>query len=1319
MLPGRGHNNGGPMIGRSRSALLCPAALFLLCSFAFLISGNLIAADPPSLLIHEAGAALEEMPPPDDCSTTFYMHGIGDQSDVPRGFLKTSAPTDLTLSNFDPGRDAFPGLVIEKGGIGVGESDANQHQLWKYPFPIDALNGPVLFHFWASMKDHHISKGGSITVYLADCEWFGGDCNTITSVTLSRSDWDVNDTGTWIQETIDFGNVQYTVPPWRMLGVKIIVRPSSQDHMWFAYDAVQYPSRLIINAPAIPQITCPQDMTVSIDAGGCGALVEYAAPQGTVSCGNVSTSQIAGLPSGSTFPLGVTTNTFEATGPSPTTAQCSFTITVIDDRPPEFIQCPTDTTLITIASDCGVVMEWPPPIATDGCSEVQIEQTSGAASGSVFAPGTHQIGYTATDTSGNSGYCSFVIEVIDQQAPQFSFCPADITVPLSQGMCAAPVEWPMPTVIDNCSATVQQVSGPSSGSGFGVGTTVIEYIATDPAGNSATCSFTITVIDGIAPLMDACPADIIAYAPPGSCGTPVYWVAPSVSDPCHPVNVQQTFGMPPGSTFGSGNSIITYTATDPSGNSNSCSFTITVIDEEPPVPQACPSDIIMPLAPGSCDVIVHWDPPVFTDPCADHEVVQIEGPPGGSAFSADTTTITYMATDNAGNAAYCSFLVIITDTVTPVFTDPPTDIHVDVADACAIEVAWDEPIFTDCSPVDLQQTEGPASGSSFPIGSTTITYIATDVAGNSSTISFQVIVTDPGDPTFISCPGDIQVNANNSACEAVATWPVPEAIDLCSAVQITQIAGPASGSSFPLGSTAIIYVATDAAGNSDTCSFNVIVVDADPPVFASCPSNISIDLADQECDTIINWITPTAGDGCSNVTIEQTEGPPGGSSFSAGTTTIAYEATDDAGNSATCSFTVTVIDQQAPVFTYCPTDIAIGNDQGVCGAVVTWTVPEADDCSIVQIEQTSGPGNGSTFPIGETTIGYTATDASGNIATCTFNVTVIDNEAPIALCQPITLEMIGTDPVIISPQMIDAGSTDNCAIVNMSVTPESFSSAGIHDITLTITDAAGNSSSCTTTVEVIEPEGPVAICQDLVLYLDENGNAQLDPSDIDNGSHSTTGSISLSVDRSDFDCSDIGDQQVILTMIDQWGFTASCVSIVTVLDTIAPLAVCQNLQLTITEAGTITIDPGELNGGSTDNCGTGSLWMNADVTEFDQPGEYIVQFTVIDASGNSGSCNSIVIITLDPITGELLIPEGFSPNGDGIADTWTIQGIEKYPQNELIIFNRWGNELLRAAPYNNDWAGTANGELPSGVYFYQFIPGEGEAAITGFIQLSR
>ena len=254
---------------------------------------------------------------------------------------------------------------------------------------------------------------------------------------------------------------------------------------------------------------------------------------------------------------------------------------------------------------------------------------------------------------------------------------------------------------------------------------------------------------------------------------------------------------------------------------------------------------------------------------------------------------------------------------------------------------------------------------------------------------------------------------------------------------------------------------------------------------------------------------------------------------------------------------------------------------------------------------------------------------------------------------------------------------------------------------------------------MIEPEGPVAICQNIVLYLDENGTAQLDPIEIDNGSHSTTGNISLSVDRTNFDCSHLGDQQVILTVTDQWGFSASCISIITVLDTIAPLAICQDVQLSIPEEGTISINASDLNGGSTDNCGSGSLWMDADITEFDQPGEYIVQFTVIDASGNSSSCNSIVIVALDPIAGELLIPEGFSPNGDGIADTWTIQGIEKYPQNELIIFNRWGNELLRAAPYNNDWAGTANGELPSGVYFYQFIPGEGEAAITGFIQLSR
>lgn len=71
------------------------------------------------------------------------------------------------------------------------------------------------------------------------------------------------------------------------------------------------------------------------------------------------------------------------------------------------------------------------------------------------------------------------------------------------------------------------------------------------------------------------------------------------------------------------------------------------------------------------------------------------------------------------------------------------------------------------------------------------------------------------------------------------------------------------------------------------------------------------------------------------------------------------------------------------------------------------------------------------------------------------------------------------------------------------------------------------------------------------------------------------------------------------------------------------------------------------------------------------------------------------------------IPNGFSPNGDGTNDTWTVPGIELYPNNELIILNRWGSVVYQAAPYNNDWAGESGGNfsfgsdrLPDGTYFY-------------------
>jgi gliding motility-associated-like protein len=93
---------------------------------------------------------------------------------------------------------------------------------------------------------------------------------------------------------------------------------------------------------------------------------------------------------------------------------------------------------------------------------------------------------------------------------------------------------------------------------------------------------------------------------------------------------------------------------------------------------------------------------------------------------------------------------------------------------------------------------------------------------------------------------------------------------------------------------------------------------------------------------------------------------------------------------------------------------------------------------------------------------------------------------------------------------------------------------------------------------------------------------------------------------------------------------------------------------------------------------------------------------------------------------ELEIPQGFSPNGDGVNEVFIIEGIENYPNNNVRIFNRWGNRVFEASPYKNEWSGTAEiglvlGEtdLPEGTYFYIIELEENASQITGYVYLKR
>ncbi|WP_410005989.1 GEVED domain-containing protein [Aequorivita nionensis] len=164
----------------------------------------------------------------------------------------------------------------------------------------------------------------------------------------------------------------------------------------------------------------------------------------------------------------------------------------------------------------------------------------------------------------------------------------------------------------------------------------------------------------------------------------------------------------------------------------------------------------------------------------------------------------------------------------------------------------------------------------------------------------------------------------------------------------------------------------------------------------------------------------------------------------------------------------------------CPADITINNAVGTCGAVANFAGVAFDvEDGNISGDIIATPASGSTFPVGDTMVELSVTDSDGNTVTCNFMVTVVDNEAPVAVCQDITVDL---DPVTgmatITGADVDNGSTDNCGIASMTLDISSFdcSMTGANTVILTVTDNSGNSSTCTSTVTVQDVTAPEIVC---------------------------------------------------------------------------------------------------------------------------------------------------------------------------------------------------------------------------------------------------
>ncbi len=724
---------------------------------------------------------------------------------------------------------------------------------------------------------------------------------------------------------------------------------------------VNSPAPILVQADASDADGDPLAYTVAID----GAVVSASSIPGG------SSPTLGTLAITNAFGLGQHTVVFTA---NDGVSSGSFTtvINVIDITPPiiaiENIIVPSDlgrtTAVVDFRNRVSVIDDFP-----------GVTWIADRLPGSAFAIGITTVTLTAVDASGNRAQRSFSITVTDCLPPIVN-CPPDMLRETDRGASNAVVRWTT-SAMDNlpgCTVTCT----PSSGSVFGIGITTVVCAGRDAAGNTANCMFTVMIVDREPPVLTV-PANIVVVTDPGQDTAVVNYTA-SVVDNVPGATVTCT--PPPGSTFPLGTNLVTCIASDAAGNTVTHSFTIAVVDREPPI-ITTPITLIVPTDPGQSNAAVSYTVHV-SDNLPGSAIVCT--PPSGATFALGTTPVTCVANDSAGNRATNSFVIVVEDREPPVIT-VPANITVPNDPGLYSAMVNFEVAVSDNTPGATVNCV-PASGSVFPVGTTAVVCTAADSAGSKATNSFTVTVEDREKPA-LTVPADFTRSVEPGQTGAAVTYSVT-ASDNSGSATITCTA--LSGARFGLGITLVVCTASDAAGNAATRGFAVTLVDsANPdiqPPLITVPDNFVVPTDPGRNNAVVNYAV-SVSDNQPGATLACL--PPSGAVFPMGTTAVVCTASDTTGNRATNSFTVTVEDRETPVLTV-PANLSMLAEPGQSNVVVEYTATATDNSGSVAV--ICVPASGTAFPVGVTTVTCTAMDDSGNVATGSFTVTVTRHVQP-------------------------------------------------------------------------------------------------------------------------------------------------------------------------------------------------------------------------------------------------------------------------------------------------------------------------------------
>ncbi len=703
---------------------------------------------------------------------------------------------------------------------------------------------------------------------------------------------------------------------------------------------------------------------------------------------------------------------------------------------------------------------------------------------------------------------------------------------------------------------------------------------------------------------------------------------------------------------------------DNSGNTSTCTTNVTVEDNSAPdiTCKTGPIDIYLDasgsMSPTENDLLTSW-----TDPCGI--------PAGNFSFSPisvgcldinETTTndvqVTITATDANGNSdtgSSCSVYVNVIDNIAPTltcqditrsedYTVQASEFAAVFSDACGTDqVAFDN-AFTDFSEYyDCNS-----------VGTYTLTIYANDIYGAVSSCTAQLTIVSSGNLqvncTQNSSPPNLFIDSNSGLANIPpplnnwASWSDQNCAGSTLSTSLSQTTFDCDDEYFSNGNTfaTVTITVTDNAGNSATDHCNFRVNDASMPSSSNCPTSIPI------VDVSLDPVTMTVQLDADAIATEI------GFTMDANVCDehhFGWAGADASENQDQCDIST---------IGYFP--LSNGSLLGSSAASIHYQTMNCSDdgviygANLVPVSNYLGPAKGNViFPSGNLACNYYE-----NLCAVYIRVT---SEVPVAECKNYTAYLENNGTVTVPAAMIDNGSTDDCGNQFFSLSKNSFdcSEIGMNLVTLTVSDGTG-ASSCTAYVTVEDNVDPSAICQNVTVVLDSDGEGNVTAADFDNlSTDNCVGLTFNAVDSSDptidyndtdFTCANHGfSTSVIFEVTDDSGNTDSATCSLTVQDQSPPTIVCKTNYSVQLEAvnGLYTLSASELDGGSEDNCGIMSFANSATTFSCNDLGINQVFVTVTDNSGitSSGSC-SVEVLGTDPIANcHPNITVDMDPTGNG------------------------------------------------------------------------